>query len=422
MDETLPPLAARYGGQLVVASVDVSTPQGQALYTATIRELEIPSNRIGVPTMVVGDEVMVGSREIPAYLPGLIEDGLAGGGVAWPAVAELRSALEASGLAAEATAVGALGEEDGAAAEGGAGTGDGATADGNAGAGAVAGEAGRGGAEEARAGGAAAGGGGGAEADPAARPGGSEGGGAVGEAAASGGEGGAAGAGEAAEGGAGETAPWPDGADTAADAPILVPLTPAAQVRASPLDRFLLDPVGNSMAVGALLVLLSVLAWAALRVRGAGLPITVPDSAVVPGLLALGLVVAAYLSFVEVTGTDAVCGPVGDCNTVQQSPWARLFGVLPVGVLGMAGYLAMGAAWYAARKARLARSRAGSARLFWLMAFAGTAFSAWLTFLEPFVIGATCAWCVTSALVMAALLVAATGPARPEPRRRERRA
>jgi uncharacterized membrane protein len=56
------------------------------------------------------------------------------------------------------------------------------------------------------------------------------------------------------------------------------------------------------------------------------------------------------------------------------------------------------------------------------MAFAGTAFSAWLTFLEPFVIGATCAWCVTSALVMAALLVAATGPARPEPRRRERRA
>jgi uncharacterized membrane protein len=379
MDETLPPLAARYGGQLVVASVDVSTPQGQALYTATIRELEIPSNRIGVPTMVVGDEVMVGSREIPAYLPGLIEDGLAGGGVAWPAVAELRSALEASGLAAEATAVGALGEEDGAAAEGGAGTGDGATADGNAGAGAVAGEAGRGGAEEAR-------------------------------------------AGEAAAGGAGETAPWPDGADTAADAPILVPLTPAAQVRASPLDRFLLDPVGNSVAVGVLLVLLSVLAWGALRVQGTGLPITVPDSALVPGLLALGLVVAAYLSFVEVTGTDAVCGPVGDCNTVQQSPWARLFGVLPVGVLGMAGYLAMGAAWYAARKARLARSRAGSARLFWLMAFAGTAFSAWLTFLEPFVIGATCAWCVTSALVMAALLVAATGPARPEPRRRERRA
>jgi len=99
---------------------------------------------------------------------------------------------------------------------------------------------------------------------------------------------------------------------------------------------------------------------------------------------------------------------VGDCNTVQQSAWARLFGV-PVGVLGLVGYAAMGATWLAARRARLARSRAGTARPLSLMAFVGTAFSAWLTFLEPFVIGATCAWCVASALLMAAVLMGATG-------------
>ncbi|NQV07202.1 hypothetical protein HQ535_11680 [bacterium] len=34
----------------------------------------------------------------------------------------------------------------------------------------------------------------------------------------------------------------------------------------------------------------------------------------------------------------------------------------------------------------------------------GTAFSIYLTFLEPFVIGATCAWCLTSALVVTGLL------------------
>jgi uncharacterized membrane protein len=40
----------------------------------------------------------------------------------------------------------------------------------------------------------------------------------------------------------------------------------------------------------------------------------------------------------------------------------------------------------------------------------GTLFSIYLTFLEPFVIGATCAWCVTSAIVMTALLALTAAP------------
>ena len=47
-------------------------------------------------------------------------------------------------------------------------------------------------------------------------------------------------------------------------------------------------------------------------------------------LLLLGIGIASYLSFVETSGTEAVCGPVGDCNTVQASDYARLFGILPV--------------------------------------------------------------------------------------------
>jgi uncharacterized membrane protein len=42
-------------------------------------------------------------------------------------------------------------------------------------------------------------------------------------------------------------------------------------------------------------------------------------------------------------------------------------------------------------------------------AVAGVAFSVYLTFLEPFVIGATCAWCITSALLMTALLIMTAG-------------
>jgi uncharacterized membrane protein len=42
----------------------------------------------------------------------------------------------------------------------------------------------------------------------------------------------------------------------------------------------------------------------------------------------------------------------------------------------------------------------------------GLAFSIYLTFLEPFVIGATCAWCLTSAIVMTALFWLSLKPAR----------
>jgi uncharacterized membrane protein len=38
------------------------------------------------------------------------------------------------------------------------------------------------------------------------------------------------------------------------------------------------------------------------------------------------------------------------------------------------------------------------------MVVAGTLFSIYLTFLEPFVIGATCAWCLASAIIMTLLL------------------
>lgn len=46
--------------------------------------------------------------------------------------------------------------------------------------------------------------------------------------------------------------------------------------------------------------------------------------------------------------------------------------------------------------------------LVWGLAAGGVAFSIYLTFLEPFVIGATCMWCINSAVAMTLILVAAT--------------
>jgi uncharacterized membrane protein len=124
---------------------------------------------------------------------------------------------------------------------------------------------------------------------------------------------------------------------------------------------------------------------------------------VVPLLVLVGAGVAAYLSFIEVTQAEAVCGPVGDCNTVNQSEYAFLFGVLPVGLLGLVGYGLILLLWMV-RRASPPASRRWATLGLWAGALVGTLFSAYLTFLEPFVIGATCAWCLTSAMIMTLLL------------------
>jgi uncharacterized membrane protein len=120
-----------------------------------------------------------------------------------------------------------------------------------------------------------------------------------------------------------------------------------------------------------------------------------------------GLAVASYLAYVETKQVQAVCGPVGDCNSVQQSEYALLIGLIPIGVLGVLGYLAILATWGIHR---LSPGRIGqwAGWAIWTMTAGGVLFSIYLTFLEPFVIGATCAWCLSSAVIMTLLLLLTT--------------
>ena len=120
-----------------------------------------------------------------------------------------------------------------------------------------------------------------------------------------------------------------------------------------------------------------------------------------------GLVVAGYLTFIESTGAQASCGPLGHCAQVQQSPYAILFGILPIGVFGLVGYIAVLAAWLVWQFGPVAMKKLG-AIVTWGMCIFGVLFSAYLTFLEPFVIGATCMWCISSAVSMIILLLAST--------------
>lgn len=73
----LPPLQAKYGDKLQVLQIDVSQPDGQELYQTTIEKFKIPDDRIGVPTLMVGSTILVGSLEIPEQFSSIIEKGLA---------------------------------------------------------------------------------------------------------------------------------------------------------------------------------------------------------------------------------------------------------------------------------------------------------------------------------------------------------
>lgn len=271
--EVLEPLQERYSTQFKIARVNVAEAEGQALYQAALQKFNVSDDRQGVPTMIIGDVVLVGSLEIPEQLPGLLESNLAQGGLDWPAIPGLEEQVQDSAN---------LGDN--------------------------------------------------------------------------------------------EKSDW----------------------RA----LFARDPLGNGLSIFVLLGMVGSVLYNSLTLMR---PATQTQQSrwrwALPPLVALGLVVAGYLAYVETLQVTAVCGPVGDCNAVQQSDFALLFGFLPIAVLGLLGYIGIGGAWIVARY--INGIWADLAKLALLgMTWFGIGFSIYLTFLEPFVIGATCAWCLTSAVLM----------------------
>lgn len=120
-------------------------------------------------------------------------------------------------------------------------------------------------------------------------------------------------------------------------------------------------------------------------------------------LIVAGIGIAGYLSYVKLFQLEAFCGGVGDCETVQTSPYAELFGV-PVAILGLGAYLALLVLWGVKERNWWGLDWL-AAQAFFLVTLVGVLYSAYLTYLELFVILAICPWCVASAVVMTGLFV-----------------
>ncbi|MCL1693350.1 MAG: vitamin K epoxide reductase family protein [Actinomycetia bacterium] len=313
INEHLPVIFEQFGGEPVVLFDDTVSPEEVAFYEMTNGTLEIllvdasveigaimfgedserlGIDRAGVPRLDVEDIYLVGSEQIPAEFPGIIEEGLANGGIAWPDVPGLDAAL--------ATIPGYSGVDQPSTDEG---TGSSS------------------------------------EALPSA---GNE----------------------------------------------------------SVGDKIARDPLGNGLAILVLAGLLASLILVPVLVHRGSLH--GGPAWVIPVFAVIGLGVSLYLASVETSGVEAVCGPVGDCNAVQQSAYASIFGI-PIGVLGAIAYIGLIIGWIVTKFAK-GRTADIASFLIAVTAFGGTMFSIYLTFLEPFVIGATCLWCLTSALAIVGLL------------------
>lgn len=125
-------------------------------------------------------------------------------------------------------------------------------------------------------------------------------------------------------------------------------------------------------------------------------------------ILALaGTVDSAYalkLHLAPVNESFCDASPTVSCTTVNQSEYAVFYGV-PVAAIGMSGYI-----WFGLLAGfMLARKQVGPLpRLVLLIsALGGVVFSAWLTYLELYVIKAICLLCVTSQVLVAVVLALA---------------
>jgi uncharacterized membrane protein len=124
---------------------------------------------------------------------------------------------------------------------------------------------------------------------------------------------------------------------------------------------------------------------------------------IVAALALAGIFISLYLTLYKLGIIGELSCSIGSCETVNTSRWSRFLG-LPVAAWGLLFYLDVFAVALIGTMPRFEDERVLSIVLVAESAV-GVIFSAWLTYLELAVIHAICIWCVTSAVVVTAILV-----------------
>lgn len=117
----------------------------------------------------------------------------------------------------------------------------------------------------------------------------------------------------------------------------------------------------------------------------------------------VGLLISTYMSLYKLGAFGVIACGTGDCERVQNSPWAVFLGI-PVPYLGFIGYGALLVTAMLGMQPRFVQDRRISLVLL-AGAFAGFGFSMYLSYLEAAVIGAWCRYCIASAIIATLLFL-----------------
>jgi uncharacterized membrane protein len=116
----------------------------------------------------------------------------------------------------------------------------------------------------------------------------------------------------------------------------------------------------------------------------------------------IGLLIAGYLSVVELGGGVPSCGPLHGCETVATSEYSRIGGI-PVAVFGVVLsliLLTLALAWIRTDNPLLLDVHCG-------LSLIGVIFEVYFLSLQVFVIHAVCVWCTLYGLTLIARFVVA---------------
>ena len=108
----------------------------------------------------------------------------------------------------------------------------------------------------------------------------------------------------------------------------------------------------------------------------------------------IGLGIASYLSYTELTGGKVFCpatGPLEGCLKVQDSVYTRPVGGIPVAVYGVflsITLFTLAILWWRTGNYKLLLAHYG-------LSLVVVAFEGWFQFAQIFLIGAVCIWCET---------------------------
>jgi uncharacterized membrane protein len=118
----------------------------------------------------------------------------------------------------------------------------------------------------------------------------------------------------------------------------------------------------------------------------------------------LGAIDALYLLIYKLTGNNQMCLGNGGCHNVNFSPYSEIYGI-PVSALGLAAYLVI--AGIILLESRITLAEENGPLLVFGISLTGVAFTAYLTYLEFYVIHSVCPFCVASAIIITLIFILA---------------